>query len=331
MPLVAGARILFADVLSAVLIAVTVPLIPVFMVLIGRMTERRTARQWAVLQRLGGHFLDVIEGMPTLRLFGRAEAQRDSVHEVSEQYRATTLGALRIAFLSALALELIATLSVALIAVEIGLRLAGGSLDLEYGAGGIAPDTRVLSAVSTGRVRASTRPSRVSTRPTISTSCSLAHAADRRTVRPEHRRARSSGCHAAARRSDGPRRARPRHRPGTLTAVYGPSGDRQVDPDRSVPSPVARTVGSIAVAGVDINELDPASWADQLTVIGQRLVQAAPSSVDEVRAATSASDEVVLAALADVGLTADRAATCRRALGRPAAARAGRPGARGRP
>ena len=130
-PLLAGARILFADLLSAVLIAVTVPLIPVFMVLIGRMTERRTARQWAVLQRLGGHFLDVIEGLPTLRLFGRAEAQRDSVHEVSEQYRATTMGALRIAFLSALALELIATLSVALIAVEIGLRLAGGSLQLE--------------------------------------------------------------------------------------------------------------------------------------------------------------------------------------------------------
>ncbi len=129
-PLVAGARILFADLLSAVLIAVTVPLIPVFMVLIGRMTERRTARQWAVLQRLGAHFLDVLEGLPTLRLFGRADAQRNSVHEVSEQYRATTLGALRIAFLSALALELIATLSVALIAVEIGLRLAGGSLDL---------------------------------------------------------------------------------------------------------------------------------------------------------------------------------------------------------
>ncbi len=304
-PLVAGARILFADVLSAALIAVTVPLIPVFMVLIGRMTERRTARQWAVLQRLGGHFLDVIEGMPTLRLFGRAEAQRDSVHEVSEQYRTTTLGALRIAFLSALALELIATLSVALIAVEIGLRLAGGSLDL-YTALVVLlltpecylPLRRVgasFHAAQSG-LDASDDLHELLARPSLpigDLAAPTSGGLELRdvTVRRGGRRL-FDGVHLDL-------------FPGTLTAVFGPSGTGKSTLVEACRARLLDRSGSITLAGVDVNELDPASWAGQLAVIGQRLVATTALVVDEVRAATAASDDIVLAALADVDLRAE--------------------------
>jgi ATP-binding cassette subfamily C protein CydCD len=130
-PLAAGFRILGADLLSALILAIVVPLIPVFMVLIGRATEHRAAAQWDALQRLAGRFLDVITGLPTLRLFGRAEAQVDRVREVTDRYRTATMRTLRVAFLSALVLEVLAALAVALIAVSLGIRLTHGSLSLE--------------------------------------------------------------------------------------------------------------------------------------------------------------------------------------------------------
>ncbi|MEZ5298052.1 MAG: ABC transporter transmembrane domain-containing protein, partial [Ilumatobacteraceae bacterium] len=132
-PLAAGLRILSVDWISAAIVVVTVPLIPVFMVLIGLMTEQRTQRQWAMLQRLSGHFLDVMEGLPTLRLFGRARAQAEQVRSVADRYRGATMRTLRVAFLSAFALELLATRSVAVIAVEIGLRMANGAFGLHDG------------------------------------------------------------------------------------------------------------------------------------------------------------------------------------------------------
>ncbi|MCW0215027.1 MAG: thiol reductant ABC exporter subunit CydD [Pseudonocardia sp.] len=119
-----------ADWISAVVIAVTLPLIPLFMALVGMHTQARTNRQWALLNRLGGHFLDVVEGLPTLALFRRAKAEAALVREVTDQHREATMGTLRIAFLSAFVLEVLATLSVAIVAVEVGLRLMNGGLDL---------------------------------------------------------------------------------------------------------------------------------------------------------------------------------------------------------
>ena len=127
-PLAVLARVAAADWLSALIIAVTLPLVPVFAVLTGLHTRARTQRQWALLARLGGHFLDVVEGLPTLRVFGRARAQEAEVSRLTGQYAAATMGTLRIAFLSALVLELAAALATALVAVEVGLRLLGGHL-----------------------------------------------------------------------------------------------------------------------------------------------------------------------------------------------------------
>ncbi|MBX3284383.1 MAG: thiol reductant ABC exporter subunit CydD [Actinobacteria bacterium] len=129
-PLAAGLRILGADLLSAVVLAVVVPLVPVFMVLIGKATEDRAASRWDALQRLSARFLDTLAGLPTLRLFGRADAQVDRVREVTDRYRRTTMGTLRVAFLSALVLELLSSLSVALVAVSLGIRLTEGHLTL---------------------------------------------------------------------------------------------------------------------------------------------------------------------------------------------------------
>ena len=118
-----------ADWISAALIAVTVPLIPVFMGLVGLTTRDRTAARMRSLQRLAGHFLDVVAGLPTLKVFGRAKAQARAIAEVTDRYRTTTLATLRLTFLSSLVLELLATVSVALVAVAVGLRLLDGHMN----------------------------------------------------------------------------------------------------------------------------------------------------------------------------------------------------------
>ena len=115
-----------ADWISAVIIAVTVPLIPLFMALVGASTKVRMRRQARLLQRLAGHFLDVVAGLPTLKVFGRAKAQVAAVRDITNRYRTATMATLKVAFLSSLILELLATFSVALVAVAVGLRLLGG-------------------------------------------------------------------------------------------------------------------------------------------------------------------------------------------------------------
>jgi ATP-binding cassette subfamily C protein CydD len=129
-PLVVLAAVVGKDWISAAIIAATIPLIPLFMALVGATTRERMDRQLRTLQRLAGHFLDVVSGLPTLKVFGRAKAQAASIREISEHYRNTALSTLRVTFLSSLILELVATFSVALVAVAIGLRLMGGELGL---------------------------------------------------------------------------------------------------------------------------------------------------------------------------------------------------------
>jgi len=125
-PVAVLVRIAFADWISAVIIAATLPLIPVFGILIGWHTRAQTQRQWRLLALLGGHFLDVVAGLPTLKLFGRSRAQIEVIEEVTSAHRKATMTTLRVAFLSALVLELAAALATALVAVEIGLRLLYG-------------------------------------------------------------------------------------------------------------------------------------------------------------------------------------------------------------
>jgi ATP-binding cassette, subfamily C, bacterial CydCD len=119
------------DWISGVVLLLTLPIVLLFMVLAGQSAQRRTDHQWRTLERLSNHFLDVVDGLTTLRVFGRARAQRGAVQSVTDEYRRTTMGVLRLSFLSSFVLELFTSLSVAIVAVQVGLRLIGGSIELE--------------------------------------------------------------------------------------------------------------------------------------------------------------------------------------------------------
>jgi ATP-binding cassette, subfamily C, bacterial CydD len=125
--------VLWIDWPSGVVLMLTGPVIPIFMALIGMMAQLETQRQWSALTRMSGHFLDVLQGLPTLHLFGRSSVQSARISQVSEDFRRTTMRVLRVAFLSGFVLELAASISIALVAVEIGLRLIAGMLDFQTG------------------------------------------------------------------------------------------------------------------------------------------------------------------------------------------------------
>lgn len=118
------------DLESALIMLITLPVIPVFMALIGRSAGARSRENWRALVGLETHFLDVVRGLPTLRAFNRGRAQLDTIHEVTDRYRRTTMGTLRLSFLSGVVLDLAATISTALVAVNLGIRLVGGTLEL---------------------------------------------------------------------------------------------------------------------------------------------------------------------------------------------------------
>ena len=132
-PVIVGLTITFRDWKSGLIILFTIPLIPIFGILIGRFTASATERKWQTLGLLSGYFLDLLSGLTTLKVYGREKLQSKKLSDVGEKYRLETMQVLRISFLSSLALELIATLSVALLAVTIGLRLVNGSIPLSTG------------------------------------------------------------------------------------------------------------------------------------------------------------------------------------------------------
>ncbi|MDW8802614.1 thiol reductant ABC exporter subunit CydD [Clostridium sp. A1-XYC3] len=118
-----------ADKLSALIMIITYPIIPLFMVLIGYKTEELNNNQWNKLNTLSSHFLDVLQGLSTLKLFGRSKIQEEKVYEISEDYRKGTMEVLKVTFLSSLVLELTATISIAVLAVNLGLRLVYSKID----------------------------------------------------------------------------------------------------------------------------------------------------------------------------------------------------------
>lgn len=132
-PLLVGLRILGADWVSALIIALTLPLVPVFMILIGKHTEDRVSVAQQSLARLGSHLVELAQGLPVLVGLGRAAEQRKALRALSEDFSGRTMGTLKVAFMSSLALELLSTISVAVVAVFIGIRLVSGEMPLEAG------------------------------------------------------------------------------------------------------------------------------------------------------------------------------------------------------
>jgi ATP-binding cassette subfamily C protein CydD len=131
-PLIVSA-LLMADLVTGITVILTLPIIPVFMALIGMATQAVQRRQWQQLGALAQGFLEVVQGLSTLMVFGRQHRQTQRIADVTEQYRRSTMKVLRLSFLSGFTLELAASLSVALVAVSVGIRLIDGDIGLALG------------------------------------------------------------------------------------------------------------------------------------------------------------------------------------------------------
>ena len=307
-PVVVIAAVLWNDWISAAIIALTIPLIPVFMALVGASTRERMDSQFRALERLGGHFLDVVAGLPTLKVFGRAKAQSAAIREITERYRATAMATLRITFLSSLVLELVATIAVALVAVAIGLRLMDGALGLRTAlfALVLAPEAflplRRLGAnyhASAEGMAAAERVFEVLQRPAASTGT--------RTNFPDPALA---GLEVDGVSVTYPGRGKPALdgvslsvEAGELLALVGPSGCGKSTLLRVVLRLLTPDSGRVRVGGVELAELDPQAWRARLAWVPQRPHLFNASILENVRVARAdASTRELWSAISDAGL-----------------------------
>jgi len=296
------------DGLSALLVAVTLPLIPVFMALIGMATRARTERRLRAQQRLAGHFLDVVAGLPTLKVFGRAKAQARAIRDVTDEYRRETLGTLRVTFLSALVLELVATLSVALVAVSVGLRLVGGELsfrtalfvlllapeaylplravgaNFHASADGIAAADQVFAVLELPAREPGTR---------ADVPDPATHALEVHDITVTY-----------------PGRGTPvldrlslRVEPGEVVAVTGPSGCGKSTLVAVLLGLLEPDSGRATIGGVDLGDLDPDAWRSRVAWVPQRPHLFAGTLEANIRLAdTAATSDQVIAAVDAAGL-----------------------------
>ncbi len=296
-PVIVLGRLLPADPLATVIVVVTVPLIPIFMALVGMTTEAANRRQFRLLSRLAHHFLDVVAGLPTLKVFGRATAQAETIRQVTDRYRRATMRTLRLAFLSSLVLELLATISVALVAVTVGLRLVDGRLDLRTALLVLilAPEVYLpLRAVGTNYHAAAE---------------GLAAAEQIFTVLEEPVPSRGS-------RTDVPTgplelsgvtvrypdRSVPALDqvtlavwPGEVLALTGASGCGKSTLLNVLLGFVSPADGRVTVGGIDLSTLDPSAWLRHLVWVPQRPYLFAGTVADNIRLGRpDASDDEVL-------------------------------------
>ncbi|MFI1046883.1 thiol reductant ABC exporter subunit CydD [Streptomyces griseoruber] len=302
-PVAVLTRIVTEDWVSAAIVVATLPLIPVFMVLIGWATQSRMDRQWRLLSRLSGHFLDVVAGLPTLKVFGRARAQAESIRRITGEYRRATMRTLRIAFISSFALELLSTLSVALVAVTIGMRLVHGEMDLYIGlvilvlapeaylplrqvgaqyhaaAEGLAAAEEIFAVLETPVPASGTR--EVPEGPLAFEGVTVRYpgrAAD----------ALSDVSFTVA--------------PGETVALVGPSGAGKSTLLHALLGFVRPTGGRVRIGGADLADLDLEQWRSRIAWVPQRPHLYAGTIAENVRLARPDADEAaVRRALADAG------------------------------
>ncbi|MFK4242190.1 thiol reductant ABC exporter subunit CydD [Micromonospora chokoriensis] len=285
-PVAVLARVVFADWSSAVIIALTLPLIPVFGALLGWQAQAATERQWRRLSLLGGHFLDMVAGLPTLRAFGRARAQTDVVRRMADGHRVATMKTLRIAFLSALVLELVATLSVALVAVPVGIRLLGGGLALQTALLVLllTPEAYLPLRAAGSRFHASMEGlAALDEALTVSAAPVAPRAAEGAAVPDARREIRFEGVTVAYERTTALRDVTLTIRAGERIAVIGPSGAGKSTLLGLLLGFVTPTSGRITVGGVDLATADPDAWRRQLAWVPQRAHLFAASLADNIR------------------------------------------------
>src|SRR5664279_3612459 len=269
------------DPLSAGILALTIPILILFMILIGQGARVQTRRRWRALSLLSAHFLDVVRGLPTLRAHRREAAQARILADVGERYRAETMATLRVAFLSALVLELCAMIGTALVAATIGVQLVQGTLGLRAGLTVLllAPELyaplRMVGQQFHAGADASTASELIFK--AIDSQSTLAHPpAARRAALP----APDPGLAPVRFQAVGyeyPQRPGPVLagvelvlEPGRIAALVGPSGAGKSTIARLLMRLADPTEGRITCAGVDLRELDPEHWRARIAWVPQR-------------------------------------------------------------
>jgi ATP-binding cassette subfamily C protein CydD len=305
LPLIMLIIVFPADALSGVVLLLTAPMIPFFMVLIGSLASAQSRRQWTQLSRLSAHFLDVLQGLTTLKIFGRSREQAQEIARISEQFRDATMSVLRIAFLSALALEMLATISTAIIAVEIGLRLLYGRMAFdeaffililapEYyaplralgarfhaGTAGAASAQRIFEVLSN-------QPSAVSGQPPVGAyrhTPSIIQFASVSYTYTDGERAALDGVSFTI-------------QPGQKVALVGRSGAGKSTVAQLLLRFVEPSAGRIAVDGRDLSSIPPDVWRERIAWVPQTPYLFAASVADNIRLARPDAplDDVIRAA-----------------------------------
>jgi thiol reductant ABC exporter CydD subunit len=297
------------DAVAAGVLALTVPLLVAFMVLIGKGAQARARGRWRALGVLSGHFLDVVRGLETLRAYRREAVQAETIERVGERYRAETMGTLRIAFLSALVLELCAMLGTALAAATVGIQLDGGHLGLQAGLTVLllAPELYAPLRAVGQQFHASTDAVAAAERIfAVAASGGLA-APVRRAAVPDPGRA-AVGLEGVAFGYGGERGLvlDGLHlvlEPGAMTALVGPSGAGKSTVAALIMRLVDPLAGRVVCDGVDLRELDVERWRERIAWVPQRARLFAASIAENIALAEPrASRARVRAAASAAGL-----------------------------
>jgi len=289
------------DFQSAVIVLVALPLIPVFMVLIGLTTAQRSAAALSAMTTLQARLMDLIAGIPTLRALGRADGPAGRIADLSAAHHRSTMATLRIAFLSALVLELIATLGVALVAVSIGLRLVFGEMTLAAGLTVLllAPEVfwplrRVgveFHAAQDGIAALNQASALIETTGSVSSGSVTVSAAGTQI--------HLDGLSVEGRDGLAPCELSARILPGRVTVLTGENGAGKSTALQAVAGLLPTASGRVTVNGVDVAELDLDAWWRQICWLPRRPVLI-PGNVTENLALFGPLDDVESACSAAV-------------------------------
>ncbi|MBJ8344541.1 thiol reductant ABC exporter subunit CydD [Antrihabitans sp. YC2-6] len=263
------------DLISAGIVLVTLPLIPAFMILIGLLTKGKANTTLRTMSMQSAQLLDLLAGLPTLRALGRQHGPADRVRELGEAHRRTAMSALRIAFLSALVLELLATLCVALIAVSIGLRLVFGEMALTAGIVVLILAPEVYQPFRSLGERFHAAEDGMTAADKVFEVLDASRGGARGTYgRP--RRCNGvidvSGLGMIARDRLAPRNFSAVFRPGLVTVLTGPNGAGKSSVLQAVLGLAEPTTGRVAIDGTDIGAIDPEWWWERVAWLPQRPV-----------------------------------------------------------